>query len=282
MNKDNIGPDEIKECLDSQSDFSLEMKSFKHLIDLKYEAEHGGTYSDPVTGKTRQFDIRCTARKDNKFIKIAVECKALSKSFPLVIQRVPRTGKESFHEVFFTYTSPNVTSGFRNPFDNSKSLRTQYGSDLYRVNEYVGKASYQIGKKNNKLIADDSKIYVRWAQAISSSHDLVTESVYEQEKLGLDESFTVVFPVLVVSDECLWCVDYDNKGNRISDPISVNEIDFYIGNEFWLKGQMHATYTVSHLKMFTSIGYEFFTRRIASNIRYWPTVFPDRVLLSED
>ena len=117
-------------------------------------------------------------------------------------------------------------------------------------------------------------------QAIASSHDLVTESVYEREKLGLDKSFTVVFPVLVVSNRCLWCVDYDNKGNRISEPRCVDAIDFYIGNKFWLKGQRCAPYTASHLNIFTSTGYEFFTRRIAINEKYWPTVFPDRKLLS--
>lgn len=283
MNEDNISPDDIREYLDSQSDFSLEMKSFKYLIDLGYEAEHGGTYYDPVTGTPRQFDIRCTARKnnDNKAIKIAVECKALSKSFPLVIQRIPRTEKESFHEVLYAYDRLKASYETSMFFEDSNSLRTKCGSELYPENQYVGKAFNRIGKKNGKFIANNSAIYERWAQAISSSHGLVAESVTEREKLGFAESFTAIFPVLVVPDESLWCVDYDNKGEIASGPKIVNKIDFYIGNKFRSKEQMYAPYTASHLNIFTSTGYEYFTRRIASNEKYWPTVFPLKKLLSE-
>jgi len=189
-----IGPSEITEWLDNQSDFTLEMKVFSHTNTLGFEVEHGGTYSDPVTEKPRQFDIRCIVRRDNKSIKLAVECKSLSRDFPLVIQRVPRNEKESFHDVLFAY---EPDGGPINIFDKCKILRTEAGSQLYLLGNPVGKACNQIGMKKGKLFASDRQVYDKWAQAISSAHDLIGDSVNEREKLGLKKSLTVVFPVLV-------------------------------------------------------------------------------------
>ncbi|MEO0928985.1 MAG: hypothetical protein AAFY63_24400, partial [Cyanobacteria bacterium J06643_13] len=62
MSEYAISAEEINQWLDSQSDFSLEMRVFSHLLSLDFHAEHGGTYSDPVTDKPRQFDIRCSFR----------------------------------------------------------------------------------------------------------------------------------------------------------------------------------------------------------------------------
>lgn len=277
MQKQNameIGPSEITKWLDSQSDFTLEMKVFSHTSTLGFEVEHGGTYSDPVTDKPRQYDIRCTVRKENKAIKLAVERKSLTKEFPLVIQRVPRTEKESFHDVFFSYEPENGPMGNLNIFDHSKIFRTTTGSPLYLNGNPVGKACNQIGKKKDKLFANDREVYDKWAQAISSAHDLIDDSVHEREKLGFKQLLTVVFPVLVVSNDCLWCVDYDSKGKRLSQPNSVNEVDYYISKEYWKKGQMHATYTVSHLHIFTLSGYECFSKKLAQGVRYWAEVFP--------
>jgi len=55
----NISSEEIMEWLDNQSDFSLEMKTVSHLISKDFKVEHGGTYSDPISNRPRQFDIRC-------------------------------------------------------------------------------------------------------------------------------------------------------------------------------------------------------------------------------
>ena len=273
MKDKKIGPEDIAEWLDKQSGFTLEMKVFSHTSSLGLEAEHGGTYSDPITDKPRQFDIRCTRRDKHVAIKLAVECKALSKEFPLVIQRVPRTEKESFHDVFYTYESDTGPLGIGNIFEPSKIFRTTGGSPLYPIGNPVGKSCNQIGKKNDRLFANDSEIYDKWSQALSSAHDLIDDSVNERERMGLDSSATVVFPVLVVSDGGLWCVDYDSKGGRLSEPKPENEVEFYISREYWKRGQMHAVYTVSHLKIVTFSGYERFSRKVASDIEFWKQIF---------
>ncbi len=278
MSKEEIGPAEITEWLDNQSSFSLELKVCSHASTSGFEVEHGGTYSDPVTDKPRQFDIRCIMRKEHRAIKFAVECKALSREFPLVIQRVPRTQDESFHDVLIANEPECGSIGLAYRGDNTKIVRTEYTSDLYPSHNFVGKACNQIGKKNDRLIANDKEVYDKWSQAISSAHDLIDVSVYEREKLGHIQSLTAVFPVLVVSDACLWCVNYDREGNRSTEPMTADAVEFYISKEYWRQGQMHPAYTVSHLHIMTLSGYEQFLRRVATSSNYWSNVFPTKNL----
>ncbi|MEL7078908.1 MAG: hypothetical protein AAGM46_23665 [Cyanobacteria bacterium J06582_2] len=262
----------------------MEMRVFSHLLSLDFHAEHGGTYSDPVTDKPRQFDIRCSFRDKNKIIKLAVECKALSPQFPLVIQRVPRIKQESYHELFLAYEPPENYPGV-GIFNSSKALRTKDSSSLYPIDNFVGKSSNQIGRKKRgknepELYANDSEIYDKWSQAIASSHDLATNSTDEREQMGLEQSLTMIFPVLVVPELCLWSVDYDAQGNRISEPINCDEIDYYIGKELWNKSTLCAAYTISHLKVLTFKGFEQFAKKIKSDDDYWKTIFPatDRLI----
>jgi len=206
---------------------------------------------------------------------MAVECKALSIKFPLVIQRVPRTKIESFHEIYYAF-KPNQDSHIPHiAMGNSEILRTKSRSLLYPEDQFVGKSSHQIGKQSGKLSGNDKEIYEKWAQAISSSHDLITECTYEREKLGLPKILTAIFPVMVVSDNCLWCVDYNSEGTRIKDP---EKVDFFIGKEFWEKAQLCGVYTVSHLKILTYSGFKLLIQNIASNFKYWDEVFPQNNL----
>ena len=286
MNENAINAEEIEQYLDSQSDFTLEMRVFSHLLSLGFYAEHGGTYSDPVTDKPRQFDIRCKIANDNEIVKLAVECKALSPQFPLVIQRVPRIKRESYHELFWSYKPPKDSFAV-GVFNSSKALRTRFDSNLYPVDDFVGKSSNQIGRKKRgknepELYANDSEIYDKWSQAIASSHDLSTNSPEDREKMGLDQSLTMIFPVLVIPELCLWSVDYDNKGKRVTKPVHCNEIDFYIGKRLWKKPQFCASYTVSHLKVLTINGFEQFAARISSDINYWRSIFPPTTQLTEN
>ena len=55
---------DIREYLATQDDLGLEMECVQLCRDRQWEVNHGGTYTDPVTKKTRQFDIR--AQKLNR------------------------------------------------------------------------------------------------------------------------------------------------------------------------------------------------------------------------
>jgi len=58
LKTDSIKKDDLVEYLDSCSDFSFELSVLKMLRESDVDCEHGGLYEDPVTGKSREFDIR--------------------------------------------------------------------------------------------------------------------------------------------------------------------------------------------------------------------------------
>ncbi len=71
---------DIIEYLNSYSDFSFEIKVLNKVISLGFKCEHSGTYKDPVTGVTREFDIRATKKihdydKKTLYLCLAIECK---------------------------------------------------------------------------------------------------------------------------------------------------------------------------------------------------------------
>ena len=275
-----ITGDDITQWLDGRSDFSLEMQMLSHLNKLGLEAEHGGTYSDPVTNKPRQFDIRCHARNGECTFKLAVECKALSKSFPLIVQRVPRAEQESFVDVFLAQEILEASgqsiydTRIKMPGEDCKILRAQNNSKLYPKGGYVGKSTNQIGEKKSGLFANDSEIYDKWSQAIASADDLVSQASEEHERPDRSRAFTIVLPVLVVSDECLWAVNYSPEGQRLSDPERLDEISFFLSKEFWRQGSFYGSYTISHLHLMTRSGFTHFTRMIASkNTNFWNETF---------
>ena len=53
---DPINQTDIEEYLNDYADFSFELRVLKELVDLKLQCQHGGTYDDPITGKSREFD----------------------------------------------------------------------------------------------------------------------------------------------------------------------------------------------------------------------------------
>jgi len=287
MSEQKIGPDEIIKFLDDQSDFTLEMKVFSHTKSQRFQkVEHGGTYEDPATQLPRQFDIRAQAYSDlgrNRCIKLAVECKALSEKFPLVIQRVPRLYNESYHEIYHAHTEDyfreiDLRTGIHEPSGRiARRLRTQSESMLYRSNEFVGKSSNQIGWKRNtnELIANDKEVYNKWAQAIASAHELIFECRKDRSLRNKIEVYNIILPILVVPDNCLWIVDYDTEGTRIADPTTCEHTSIYIGKQHKGSGVSLGgwQYTLSHLEVMTLSGYKDFTKKIASNGDFWDDIF---------
>src|SRR5690349_9040499 len=102
---DIIDATHIESYLNANSDFAFELSVLRALRRQGLRCRHGGTYDDPVTGKTRQFDIyaesRRTDRPDLMRFAFAVETKNLRRSFPLVIHRLPREISESYLELMF-------------------------------------------------------------------------------------------------------------------------------------------------------------------------------------
>src|SRR5260370_37168803 len=96
IKSDPITERDLEAFVASDSDFAFEMKVLAQLRSLEFDCEHSGTYQDPVSDKIRQFDIRAKKKKGDYLLALAVECKNVRPSSPLLLSAVPRTATESF------------------------------------------------------------------------------------------------------------------------------------------------------------------------------------------
>lgn len=250
---DAITQSDIEEYLNDYADFSFELRVLKELTDLKLQCQHGGTYDDPITGKSREFDIRTLLQ--NKFIRIhlSIECKNLHENFPLVVHCLKRRVNESYNELIYTfdpeknYDSNSMIAAIQG---NSKSLRNS-GFNLYSKDEYVAKSTDQVGRRTDRTItASDGGVFEKISQAINSSRDLISEG-YDLD--ATEQSYlTFVCPVLVVPDSTLWQVKYSDDGARVGLPEPATHVSYFIGKEWTVgSGLYKLTYTISHLELIT-------------------------------
>jgi hypothetical protein len=266
-----ITAQDIKQYIQTEDDFGLEVRAYRACLDQAFDASHGGTYDDPVTGKARQYDLRASYRGKKEFkVQLAVECKNLKPNFPLVVSRIPRAVNESFHEIIFSRkTSGKVITSGGDITHMSKSLRISGSNEIYRMQDPVGKSTAQIGKsQSGDFVSGDSEVYEKWAQAVASAHDLIIASVSDCKLCGADHFFTITLPILVVADGTLWVADYDENGALKSDPKQVEECTHYLGKEYAIDSlPRQFTYTVSHLHILTFTGFQKMLKRFSEN---WP------------
>lgn len=262
----NITPSQMAEYLDKKSDFSLEMRVFSFLKTRCRDIAHGGTYKDPVTKKPRQFDLRCVfERGKSRYVRMAIECKNISRDFPLVIQRVRRQSSECFHHVAVTHP---WAAGFNHYAQWYPIYSCPFKELFYPLHEYVGKSMQRIGlNKKGDLHSSHEEIYKKWEQAIASSHDLLADS-FSDELLHQDNNtMSAILPAVVVPDNTLFAVDYDKNGERKSEPVIKDNIPYYIGKNLEIKRQDIATtskvesihenvspYRISHIHFLTETG----------------------------
>ena len=145
LSDDAITVDDLKRYIQGVSDFAFEVSVLKLLTDASYSCRHSGTYDDPVSGKTREFDIHAeldvpTAGHIPVFIRLAVECKNVKPNYPLVLHRVRRVRREAFIDIIWS-TKPDVRG--------AGSARRRYGERVrlrdkrspYKVDEFVAKSA---------------------------------------------------------------------------------------------------------------------------------------------
>jgi hypothetical protein len=254
--------DQIKGYLDTQDDFDLELSVYRTLVERGVPAQHGGTYIDSATGKARQFDVR--AMKDVPggrgllpwSIALAIECKSLSVEYPLIISRVPRQEIDSFHEVVESLMHPRT----------ARACRCELPPTLYPRNKPVGKKTTQVrwDAKRGEFISSDAESYDKWGQALSSAHDLVQQAFDSASNRGVQQFFMLILPLLVVPDQSLWVVDYDEAGLR-GEPQRVETTALFVGREYPLGDQHSLKYTISHLEIMTQAGLQSFVSDLVSS-----------------
>ena len=265
---DQITEADLQEYCATASDFAFEQRVFAELRRLKFDAQHGGTYTDPVTSKPREFDIRAgrdleVSRYYDRFwfrMAISVECKNIGKHCPLVIGTVPRRECDAFHE--FMVVSKNSNDG--NP-ESWNAVRVS--QKLYRTGEAVGKDCVQVGRlaSNNELSGSDQTVYEKWSQALSSSHDLAFNATSHRPD-GYTKGYThltSVLPLVVVPDGTLWEIPFDGSGDQKAPPQVVSSCPYFVGHSILRGGER--IMELSHLHFCTISGLESFFEALTAN-----------------
>ncbi|MWA21184.1 hypothetical protein [Burkholderia pseudomallei] len=260
---DPIEADDISRYLSAQDDFALELRSVKQAHQCGFQVRHGGTYSDPATQKPRQYDIRALLSKNGCQVYLAIECKSLRKNFPLVVSRIPRADGEAFHQLVASV--PNRIP----PLE----VRRVVKSNLYRAGDPVGKSTTQVGRTNSsngEWTANDGDTHDKWAQALASIDQLVKRAAPAPAAQAAALEKSAMLPVLVVSNETLWCIDYDDHGNICAAPRRTDETTLFVGRDYNAHGQL---FTISHLHICTEIGLCQLLQAVAGNSDWWASMF---------
>ncbi len=245
-----IGITDLEEYICDHDDFALELDLFQHALQLDAAAEHGGMYVDPVTGRHRQFDLRIRIEAPERLLLLAVECKNIGKNSPLLVSRIPRERDEAFHEVLHSYAhrAPGELQGVAR--DRAEVLLVSDQSGLYPAGRPVGKSTAQVGRTlQGELTSADTESYEKWSQALSSAHDLVDRALRGCEITQTPACLSVVIPVLVLSDETLWTVDYSSSGSPSGPPVKSEEVHLFVDRSYSV-GQS-TKYRISHLHIYT-------------------------------
>jgi hypothetical protein len=254
LNNNPITEADLEEYLQGYSDFSFEVQVLNKFTKLGFICEHSGTYDDPITNKSREFDIRAIYTKSYMRLCLSVECKNLRDNFPLITHCLPRKRIESYNEILRTYTPGELwdnSVGHETLQGFSKSFRLKTGNAIYQPEDYVAKSADQVGRKDyDKLITStDGGVFDKVSQAINSAYGLIDDA---HNLRDMDYSYySLIFPVLIVPDNTLWQAKYDKEGSRQGKPEKIKRISYFIGKEWSMVGEESTRYTISHLEIVT-------------------------------
>ena len=263
LKNDIIKKDDLVDYLDSCSDFSFELSVLKMLRENDMSCEHGGLYEDPVTGKSREFDIRAIKTLANFRIRLAIECKNIREYFPVLVSCIPRHEVESYHQVAMvsepksdTYTA---LANFQQSRAKTLSIRNEHS--IYKTNEPVGKSTAQVGRAlDGTITANDGELYDKWSQSLSSSADLVSRVYWDgDENDDEDNYFSSVIPIIVVPNERLWSVSYDDNGERVQEPSPTDRCSCFVDKDYKMGTKLAGTRMwISHIELMTVDGLKSF------------------------
>ncbi len=279
LKTDDIGVADLTQYLDENSDFSFELQVLKMLRESNIECEHGGFYEDSVTHKTREFDIRATKTIACSRVRFAVECKNIRAHFPILISCVPRHEHESYHDIALRtdnaqhrpYLALNV------PFSHWHPLPMRAAHSLYPVDSPVGKSTAQVGRSADKSIHDnDSELFEKWTQCLSSAADLVKEVHWDGEDAVSTIKQSAVLPFLVVPNGRLWSVNYDANGTRLAPPAPTDRCSYFVDKVHNIgPASVNVKMSLTHVEFVTINGMRSFIDEYLSSSAAIARIFPD-------
>ena len=269
-NSNPITKKDIDEFIQSKSDFGFEIKVKRAISKLGIVPYHGGTYTDPVTQKTREYDFRFTFTQKHIHLHASVECKNISEYSPVLVSCLPRSEVESKLR-FFLGTKEHFL-----PAGNERSTNYQIGYDFYPfdyeqpprypINRPCGKAVNQVSRsKNGKLNAGDADVFDSWSQAVSS---IITYSQESQSIIDPDNKYElhIFIPFVVIPDDRLWFITYNNLGKIVVSSQPTNNISVYINKLHKSNDPRRLPeLLISHVEFMTLTGFNNFIQEINNN-----------------
>jgi len=271
---------DLKDYLGTHSDFAFELRVLEMLKRFGLECEHGGHYEDPVTKKSREFDIRASGNYEKARVRLAIECKNIRENFPILVSCVPRHEHESYHQVAIMSEPSSTVNGVRLsslhvPRSDSISIRGDYS--LYKAGELVGKSTSQVGRAtDNSIVANDVELYEKWGQCLGSAHGLVERMYWDDDG---PEMFGCVIPCVIVPDGRLWGVAYNIDGTQIGVPEPMDRCSCYADKAFRMGTDLAIdTYWISHVEIMTFSGLERFVMEHLQDVDGYCKIFsPDGI-----
>jgi hypothetical protein len=243
----------ILDQLQRSDDFGFELQAKAVLEKCGARVTHGWTYIDPNEDKPRQFDLRAHLTNlgtERHHLRLAVETKNLDPAAPLIVSGIGRTSAESFHD----FVQSDGTVGLRHHV-----MRAHADAELYVPGRFVGKSLLRLkpdkADSAKRLIPANEKefdIYGRWSQAVASASDLCHEAAFIGENTGKIHC-SIILPVVVVPDGCLWTVEYAKDGSIVGVPTLTNATTFFVNHEITIVPKNLWT-NLSHVHFFTLTG----------------------------
>lgn len=264
LRPDSILRADLEEYIETASDFAFELRVLELLSRFGLHCEHAGSYEDPVTKKTREFDIRATAISNSKTVRLAVECKNVRENFPVLISRVPRRGEESYHQIAIMREPGVEINGYvRSTVTTPRAevINIRGAHSIYRAGEPVGKSTAQVGRapgNDRSLVVGDSELYEKWGQALASVSDLVERMYWDDRE---DVMFGFALPVVVIPDGRLWVVDYESNGMSKGEPVQIDHCSCYVNKDYEMGNKIaRVWYNITHIEVMTFSGLQRFVQ----------------------
>ncbi len=251
-----IGVETINRYLATQSDFAFEMEILQIVKGRCPEyTRWGGVYYDSNTGKQREFDIRAelsVGGEAQNWLMLAIECKNIEKSYPLVVSCTKRGENE---QTLDSWRWPMHSSHKGStPLIHPAIFYRRWGRNVLCKEDFVGRELNQVGVDDSgDLVLGDENVFNKWSQALNSAYGMLRDALSMQTP---EQWINLIFlPIVVVPNDTLWQVKYEETGNTLGDPELCEHIPYWIGQEYEISlVDSSGKYKFSELHFFTKSG----------------------------
>jgi hypothetical protein len=272
-----ITPQDVRKVVTEEDDFAHEMQVAATLREFPaYQVSHGGTYTDSITGKPRQYDFRASLSKDDAEVFLSIESKNLSPRSPLVVCGRPRLENESFHDLIDSRVGTFKKKSVVFQGLSSTTLRAKGENSFYPPGQFTGKSLLRLKADKQPISSvSDTDVYDKWAQALSSLVDSIYAACRLAGELHKQHYYSAFLPLVVVPNATLWQCEYDLKGSVSSDPLLVDECMFFVGQQHRTgadaekKRVTQHDFAISHIHFCTVRGLRSLLSRLAVDDQAW-------------